>query len=445
MQGRFEQVGGEGEGSTPQHIQALVSQAALRLDRRQPQVAREMSDLITREIKSLDVDQSLLELLHASVDANTKTITHILLNDIPIERLQPTTAAVEYALRLAQREIPANSLIRAYSVGKDDLIGEIFPDVQALDCSAEDKFKVLQHMSRVVGRYVDWISQYVFDVYEKERERWLSTQGNVRASLVHDVLSGRNIDAREFERGTGYKLDLHHVGMVIWTIDTDPAPDELRILAQVVSEVSTAVGCSAAPLILAVDRETAWAWLPFGARPSALDTEQIRRIVGQARTCRASLGLSGAGVAGFRRTHVQGQAARRVAMTSGETPPAVGFGDEGIAISALLAENIEFTREWVAEILGSLARDNENMGMLRETLRVFFLTGESYTETARLTNLHRNTIKYRVTKALKERSNAIAANRVDLAVALNVCHFLGLAVLDGPAVDERYMASREAD
>ncbi|HEY0402840.1 MAG TPA: helix-turn-helix domain-containing protein [Blastococcus sp.] len=422
---------GKGEGPPPQRVKALVAEAALRLDRRQPQIARNMSDLIAREIRSLDVDRAFIDLLRASVDANTKTITHILINDIPIERLQPTTAAVEYALRLAQRDIPANSLVRAYNVGKDDFIGEIFPDVQALDCSAEDKFAVLQHMSSVVGRYIDWISQYVFEVYEKERERWISTQGNVRASLIHDVLGRRTVTAREFERETGYRLGGHHIGMIVWSTRTDPAPDELRMLAQVVSKMAVAARCSGPPLVTAVDRETAWVWLPFVARPSGLDMQEMQRIVGQARSCRASLGLSGAGVDGFRRTHDQAQAARRVVVTSGETTPVISFGDEGVAITSLLANDMESTSSWVAEVLGHLAVDNEQMRSLRETLRVFFLTGESYTDTAAIMKLHRNTVKYRIAKALEQGETVISSKRIDLAVALNVCHFLGPAVLTG--------------
>jgi hypothetical protein len=425
---RTEAVGG-GKGPSLQRVKALVAEAALRLDVRQPQIARAMSDLIAREIKSLDVDPAFIELLRASVDANTKTITHILINDIPIERLQPTTAAVEYALRLAQRDIPANSLVRAYNVGKDDLIEQIFPDVQALECSSEEKFAVLQHMSSVVGRYIDWISQYVFEVYEKERDRWVGTRGNVRATLIHDVLSGRNIAAREFERETGYRLDAYHIGMIIWSVDPDPAPDELRMLTQVVGKVAAVGGCTGTSLITAVDRNTAWAWMPFAAKPPPLDMEQIRRTVARARTARVSLGLSGAGAAGFRRTHAQAQAARRVAVTPGEGAATISFGDEGVAITSLLANDLESTSAWAVEVLGGLAVDNENTRALRETLRVFFLTGESYTETAALMNLHRNTVRYRVSKALEQGATAIGTNRVDLAVALNVCHFLGPAVL----------------
>ncbi len=419
-------------GADSGRVKALVAEAALRLDRRQPQIAHDMSDLIAREIKSLDVDRAFMDLLRASVDANTKTITHVLINDIPIERLQPTTAAVEYALRLAQRDIPANSLVRAYNVGKDDFIEQIFPDVQALDCSPEDKFAVLQHMSSVVGRYIDWISQYVFDVYEKERERWISTQGNVRASLVHDVLSGRNVTSREFEQETHYRLDAHHLGMVVWSVDPDPAPDELRILTQIVAKIAAAAGCSGAPLTLAVDRNTAWVWLPFGAKRPGLDLAEVRDIVGRTRTARASLGLSGAGVAGFRRTHEQAQAARRVAVTPGGTAPAISFGDEGVAITSLLAGDLDSTRAWVVEVLGGLAADNEGTRALRETLRTFFLTGESYTDTAVLMNLHRNTVRYRVTRALELGEHTSRSNRVDLAVALNVCHFLGPSVLQDP-------------
>ncbi|MGY2004683.1 PucR family transcriptional regulator [Blastococcus sp. SYSU DS1024] len=413
-----------------ERILALVSQAAQRLDLRQPQIARDMSDLIARHIRTLDVDPQFMELLRASVDANTKTLTHILTNHIPIEHLQPTTAAVEYALRLAQREIPANSLVRAYSVGKDDFIEQMFPDVQALDCTAEEKFEVLHHMATVVGRYIDWISQYVFEAYEAERERWLSTQGTVRAALIHDVLAGQKVVPARFERETGYRLTAHHLGMIIWSVDAAPAPDELRLLTSVVSKVATGAGCSGPPLVTAVDRETAWAWLPFAGRPGDVDTAQICRLVEQARTCRATLGLSGSGVEGFRRTHEQARAARRVAVASHTTTPVTGFGDEGVAITSMLAGDLDSARAWIHEVLGPLAVDNDASQVLRETLRVFYLTGESYTETAEIMRLHRNTVKYRVSRALELRQPAARSHRVDLAVALNACHFLGSAVLD---------------
>ena len=420
-------------------IRALVSEAAQRMDRRQPRIARDMSDLIVRNIRSLDVEPQFLELLRASVDANTKTLTHILMNHIPIEHLQPTTAAVEYALRLAQREVPANSLIRAYSVGKDDFIEQMFPDVAALECAAEEKFEVLHHMTTVVGRYIDWISQYVFEAYEKEHERWLSAQGTVRAALIHDVLGGQKVAPAHFERETGYRLSAHHLGMIVWSTDPAPGQDELRLLTSVVAKVAAGAGCSGAPLVTAVDRATAWAWLPFRVRPAEVDVAPICGEVEQMRNCRATLGLSGSGVAGFRRSHAQAQAARRVAVASGDATPVMAFGDEGVAITSMLAGDLDSARAWISEVLGELARDNDGAGVLRETLRVFYLTGESYTDTAEIMRLHRNTVKYRVSRALELRNGPTRSHRVDLAVALNACHFLGSAVLAG--ADPRTPAS----
>ena len=46
-----------------------------------------------------------------------------------------------------------------------------------------------------------------------------------------------------------------------------------------------------------------------------------------------------------------------------------------------------------------------------------------------LLHLHRNSVKYRVTKALAERPEALAEGKTDLAVALQVCLHLGPTVL----------------
>ncbi|SDY05208.1 PucR C-terminal helix-turn-helix domain-containing protein [Modestobacter sp. DSM 44400] len=117
-------------------------------------------------------------------------------------------------------------------------------------------------------------------------------------------------------------------------------------------------------------------------------------------------------------------------MASAETTPAISFGDEGVAITSLLANDVDSTRAWVAEVLGPLAIDTAATRLLRETLRVFLLNGENYTDTAAAINLHRNTVQYRVTKASQHSGAPVSSSWVDLAVALNVCHFLGPAVLD---------------
>ena len=58
---------------------------------------------ILEDIGELRSDPQLLDLMHASVEGNIATVLHAIHHDIPIERVESPTAALEYARQLAQR------------------------------------------------------------------------------------------------------------------------------------------------------------------------------------------------------------------------------------------------------------------------------------------------------------------------------------------------------
>ncbi len=87
-------------------------------------------------------------------------------------------------------------------------------------------------------------------------------------------------------------------------------------------------------------------------------------------------------------------------MPGSGTGSIVGFADRGVAIASLLAQDLPATTAWVREVLGGLADDSPTAATLRETLSVYYATRESHLHTATRLNLHRNTVKYRVGKAL---------------------------------------------
>jgi DNA-binding PucR family transcriptional regulator len=109
--------------------------------------------------------------------------------------------------------------------------------------------------------------------------------------------------------------------------------------------------------------------------------------------------------------------------------PAVSFGDQGVAIVSLLSKDMDSTRRWVHEVLGPLARPDDHSTELRRTLHAFFSTGENYGKAADLLNVHRNTVKYRVSKVLDSPDLPSGRDRMDIALALQICHFLGPAAL----------------
>lgn len=418
---------------TPQspQVRRLVAETSDRLAQRHDEVAQAMSDLLAN-IDWLDVDPHMRQFLEASVAANVATIFHMFSNGIAIEELQPTTAAVAYAARLAQRGIPANSLVRAYHMGQDDLLGAFFEEVERLPCDAVLKFHVMQDISSRLYRYIDWITMYVLDAYEAEKQRWETTSGNVYASLVHKLLADREpIEPDAFGAETGYLLDQYHLGVIVWTDTARTGPDDLRQIELFVDHLCRRSGARNRPIFMAIDRSTAWAWVPLGRRDVAVHVADLARRAVEAPGLRVAVGLSAHGASGFRRTHQQAEAARDVALSSADAPQVLGYGDQGVAIVSALAGDLQATRVWVREVLGPLAGTDANTARLRDTLRIFLSTGSSHTETAELLHLHRNSVRYRINRALQERGRPLEHDRLDVELALQVCHFLGDAVLVG--------------
>ena len=411
-------------------VPQLVTEVARRLRLRQAEITNGMSELLARDVAGLDDDPQLVKMLYSSVEGNVSTIFHVLGNDISLEHLQPTTAAVEYARRLAQRGIPGNSLRRAYHVGQDNLMESCFVEVQALACAPGLKVEVLNRLSQIVAKYIDWITQYVLQAYDDERERWIAASGNVHSALIHTLISESPEGSESFTAETGYALDQFHVGVIVWTVEAEPRPEALMGLEQLVQVLATRTASISRPIFTAIDRTMGWAWLPRGRNSSPIAADVVRELLAKTAGGRLTFGMPASGLDGFRRSHNQAEAARLVALASaGAMPAALGYGDQGVAIVSVLARDMESTRAWVGGVLGALASDTANNARLRDTLHTFLRTGGSYAHSAELLNLHRNTVKYRIEKALDLRGTPLVEYRLDVELALQACHFLGKAVL----------------
>lgn len=421
---------GRGTPHTHEEVRRVVAEIAQRFDDRQQEITRAMTVMMAREVDQLDEDPQLVELLEASVHGNIATLIHVLANDIPTEHLHPTTAAVEYALRLAQRDVSSHSLVRAYHLGQNDFMRMCVDEVRSMNLPPDLAFDVIEDVSYVVSRYIDRITLYVFDAYEKERHRWSAVRGNVHSALIHGIVDGSETDSAAFESETGYRLDRGHLAVIAWTT-TEPADGGVSPLDRLVRAVAEHVRADGAPILTAVDRRTVWAWLPFGRSLPAVDTDALAAVVGAHPTGRVALGLPATGLTGFRRTHEQARAAYSIALVhSTSRRRVIGFGDRGVAIVSLLARNLDAARAWVGEVLGPLADDTEQAAMLRVTLGTYFATGESHLRTAERLTLHRNTVKYRVGKALGDPTRAPATHdKLDIALALQACEYLGSSVL----------------
>jgi PucR C-terminal helix-turn-helix domain/GGDEF-like domain len=415
-------------------VKSYIAEIAGRLHDRLVDVSSAVRRSLEDQIPELRGDAALVELLGTSVEGNVDTILHSLRYDIAVERVEAPTAALEYARRLAQRGVPVNALVRAYRLGQRRVNELVFAELRAIDIPESMRVEVIEAITGTMFEYIDWMSQQVVGVYEDERERWLENQNSLRSLRVREILdANKTIDVDAATTSIRYPLRWHHLGLVLWYPNPGTEGDELARLQRFVRDLGEAAAVAASPLFVAADRSCGWGWLPY--RAEALDAvARVRSFaLGRPDSPSLAIGSMAGGVEGFRRSHREAEEVRGVAIVSerlnSSTPTVIAATDPGLSVVARLGGDVVGTREWVATVLGNLAGDNENDARLRETLRVYLACGCSYKVAAEELNLHFNSVKYRVARAVDRRGREIGSDRLDVELALLACHWYGTAVL----------------
>lgn len=419
-----------GFGDGAQQMGELVAQAGRNLQEMGPQIVEDMTELLATRVSGLDQDPQLIEMLHASIDGNVWTLCHILTNDIGTDSIQPSTGAVEYAMRLAQRDVPLGSLTRAYYLGQSMLVSRGIDAVDQLQI--QDKavqMNVVRVVTDVTHNYIDWILQYVTDVHVAEQQRWWTARAVTNAAGVMKVLRGEAISATGFVAKTKYSLEQNHVAFIAWLEFGTPDTEDQQRIDQLLRRIASIVHSSNPPLITASDRSTAWAWASI---PSAeLSPEMLRRIQSftasaDARNVRVAIGEPGSGVVGFRRSHEQAAKARLVALGARRyrEERLVAFGDPDVGFLSLIMHDTKSARIWAREVLGDVALDGEANEALRGTLATFYANGENASKTAELLGLHRNTVRQRVERFEAGRGTK-RINGMEVSLALRLFELLG--------------------
>lgn len=389
-------------------------------------------DVLSDRITDLQGDQPMLDLMRLSIEDNLRTVIHAVRTGITMDAVDAPPAAVEYARRLAQRGISANALLRAYRLGQELALDWIFDQIAENEPDPHVAYRAGQLFMATTFRYIDAVAEQLVGVYEDERERWLANRNTMRAAVLADLLAGAPVDAAAAERALGYRLHQQHLGVVLWD---EHAGGDLRDLEKLLGQAARILDAAGQPLFVPRDRATGWAWLPLGrgAADSAGQltddrAEELRGLVGDRLLL--ALGTVGSGEEGFRRTHADALRAQQVALVAGDRRHSViSFADSRVRAASLLAADLPATRRLVADALGDLAVDTENASRLRTTLRAFLESRNSYAATAAQIHLHKNTVKYRVDKAVAARGRSLDEDRLDLELALVATYWLGSPVL----------------
>ena len=402
-------------------IQDHLATIAERLDARLPEIVREMRDLLAIRITDLGGDPQLVELLQSSIEGNVSTVCHVLANDIGVESLQPTTAAVEYAVRLAQRDVSLGALTRAYYLGQSMIVRLAFDEAEKLDVDEATRMDVVRGVTDTIHHYIDWILQYISQVHDTERRRWWSARSALNSSIVLKVLRGDEVEQRAFATATGYDLGTSHLALIAWA-DGEPDGEIQQRMDGLFRRMSGTLRSPRPPLTAAADGATAWAWIavPSG-RLDAAERAALHELAGSTDGIRIALGRPAGGITGFRRSHEQAATARLVALGTRRFARAglVAYDDADVALLAMFLDAPAATRAWITETLGAIADPGDGNRAIRDTLRVYYSVGENHSRAAAELGLHRNTVRQRVTRFMNERGDR-STDPLEIALALRV-------------------------
>ena len=409
---------------------AIVS----RLDQRLAELTGSIQEIVVTEIAELRDDAQLLQLLRDSIEGNVATVFSAIRHAIPIEKVELPTAAVEHARRLAQRGVTVNALVRSYRLGHKAVLDAVLDEIAASDLEPPLSLAVFSQISEVTFGYVDWITQQVVITYQSEHDRWMESQSGLRALRVRELLDGADLDIDAVTTAIRYPLRRTHLAVVTWR-DKDDGGDDLASMERFVDQLAESAGARESSLFISVDRLTGWAWIPVRAEAAPNAVARMRAFAeSRIDAPWIAAGNPLPGVEGFRRSHQQAQEAHAVAIASGSNAHRVTVAsDPGLSTAALVGNNLAAARVWVAEVLGPLASCTDNDERLRETLGVFLRAGGSFKAAAEELHLHSNSVKYRVQRAIDRRGRPISDGRLDVEVALLLCHWYGNAVLTVPA------------
>jgi DNA-binding PucR family transcriptional regulator len=395
-------------------------------------LTQEIWQLLTRDIAELRGDDIVEKLLDASIEENLTTLLHVIEHATTPEEVDAPAAAVEYAKRLAQREVPIVALIRAYRIGHGRLLRRCVEEIAARSMDAELTTAVTDRLIDVSFRYIDRVTEQLVAIYQRERDRWLLTQTAVRAARVRALLGNETVDVGAAESALGYRLRQHHLGAIAWVTGETHGSEGLTRLERLASAAARTLGNRGRPLFVPRDEALAWIWLPLGNDNTITHDLLAAAFDNGDASARIAVGEPGYGPDGFRETYRQADSTQNLALAARPGTRLTTFADVGTV--ALICADIPAARNWVWATLRDMAIDDEPYARLRDTLRVFLATG-SYTATAERMMLHKNSVQYRIRKAEEALGAPIEDRRADLELALRACHYLGQAVLR-PAAHE---------
>ena len=233
-----------------------------------------------------------------------------------------------------------------------------------------------------------------------------------RADAVRRVLAGSDLSREEQDRLLRYDLRADHVAVVVLPTGEPRAPGASDLAADTLRRL----GCQRT-LVVADPSGAGFGWGADG------------RLEGEALPGRPSTVATWSGphrgALGFRDAHREAVAAASFLRDAGRS--GVCLSSRPLALPAVLGVDQQRTRTFIRHELGVLAEGGGSRAEWRSTLLAYLDAGRSPAVAAKHLHVARNTVNYRITRAVALLPGPLADRQLEIHVALRLQRALGTA------------------
>ena len=392
--------------------------------------AVELSSMVVRriveEVPSLGGSAVAVEMLRRGNDVTTLRALSTLVEGAAAA--PPADEAILEGIReFVHRAVPLEQVLQGVRIGHAATTEAL------LRACAEmvDPAVAVDEVTAISGElfaYVDDLSDTMIRTYLAEHEVWTTSAAAARADIVRSLLSdSATTDIGGASHALGYDLRRTHEAVVMWS----DSPNGGSTLQAAAIEALRDRGATRT-LVVPVASGRLWAWgaVPAHGTRGTVSWPTIAETLSRQQV-QAAFGTPVAGIAGFRRSHLEAKRAERVERLRREAgrPRRHVTPYADVAVVALLATDLDAAGDFVRRELGGLAARNATMEALRTTLYHYIGAERSLADVAQRLHVARGTVTYRVKRAQEVLGYDVDDRRFALHTALALAEELGDAVL----------------
>ncbi|ROZ89039.1 CdaR family transcriptional regulator [Gordonia sp. OPL2] len=375
-------------------------------DQRSPEEVRQWVSSTAEAIgEGVDLPSDLRPLLLLAVEEHWLAfLSGVAVEEEVVVDLVP--AAAELAIEIARHHLGLPVLLKIYQTAQEASWAFAVDVVRQAPESLDHEALLVWFWTKA-NRWFGTSVELSVAVYQSEVDR-IRRRGDARRfEVVSDVLAGASVATSllSAELG-GHPINgVMHVAVIARAIDADA----IEQLEPAIMSLATTVAGARIVLVRPGGREL-WGWLSVSG--------SVRQILWQAEIpegIRVTVGGPAGGIDGFVGAHLDARSAQRVALSPSRRV-AVTHYDDVTALSLLALDPVAAERFARTTLRGL---DDDDLGSLRETIRVVLTSTESADGVASSLGVHKNTVRYRIQQAERLLGHPIRIRAGDLLLALD--------------------------